>query len=82
MFTPWLTTEAVGNHSLAILKVPENYNSVKDALSDIVKEASDLKSVDIRARVHQIEYFFGGDLKFLAIVCGIKAANKIFMCVV
>ena len=54
---------------MAILKVPENYDSLKDGLSDIVKEASDLKSIDIKARVHQIEYFLGGDLKFLDIVC-------------
>ena len=28
-----------------------------------------------------IEYFLGGDLKFLAIVCGIEAANAKYACI-
>ena len=30
---------------------------------------------------HNIEYFLGGDLKFLAIVCGIEAANAKYACI-
>ena len=70
-----------GNHLLAILKCPENYDSLKESLEDILKEASELKSVSINGRTHQIEYFLGGDLKFLALVCGIEAANGSYSCI-
>ena len=70
-----------GNHSLAIFQGPEDYNSLKTSLADIVKEASELRSIKVRGKEHEIEYFFGGDLKFLAIVCGIEAANAKYACV-
>ena len=70
-----------GNHSIAILKIPEDYDSLSDSLADIIKEASDLKSIDINGNTHKIEYFVGGDMKFLAIVCGIEAANSNYSCV-
>ena len=31
-----------GNHSLAILEVPENYDSLEKSLADILKEAEEL----------------------------------------
>lgn len=70
-----------GNHSIAILKVPEEYDSLEKALTDIVKEASELQSIEVNGHTHKIEYFLGGDLKFLALVCGIEAANGTFSCV-
>ena len=59
-----------GNHSLAIFKIAEDYNSLKLALDDILKEASELKTVQFNGNTHTIEYFLGGDMKFLALVCG------------
>lgn len=41
-------------------------------------EASELRSIKIHGK---IEYFLGGDLKFLTIVCGIEAANAKYACV-
>lgn len=70
-----------GNHSLAILQVPESYDYLSGSLEDIVVEASELKSVEINGNEHHVEYFLGGDLKFLAIVCGIQAANSKYSCV-
>ena len=70
-----------GNHSLAILQGTEDYNSFSISLSDIVKEASELQSIKINGMEHNIEYFLGGDLKFLAIVCGVEAANAKCACI-
>lgn len=50
---------ATGNHTLAILQVPEDYDHLAEALSDIAKEAISLS--------YPIEYFLGGDMKFLAL---------------
>ena len=70
-----------GNHSLAILKVQEDYDSLQKSLTDILKEARELQSIEYNGNTHRIEYFWGGDLKFLALVCGIEAANGTYSCV-
>ena len=76
-----LASSPCGNHSLAILQVPEDYDSLVGALSDIVSEAGQLTSIKINGSEHHIEFFLGGDMKFLAIVCGIDAANSKYSCV-
>ena len=76
-----LAQSVFGNHPLSIIQIPENYESLVQALSDIVDEASALQSIEINGNTHSIEYFLGGDMKFLATVCGIEAANARFSCV-
>ena len=71
-----LAQSVFGNHPLSIIQIPENYESLVQALSDIVDEASALQSIEINGNTHSIEYFLGGDMKFLATVCGIEAALK------
>lgn len=70
-----------GNHTIAILKVSENYDDLAAALQDILEEAKDLEVVTIEDRVFKIEYFLGGDWKFLACVCGIEAATSNCACI-
>lgn len=65
-----LSCSAKGNHTVAILKVSENYDDLAAGLKDIIEEAKDLEVVTIEGKVHTIEYFLGGDWKFLAMVCG------------
>lgn len=72
---------AFGNHSIAILRVSENYEELKAGLEDIIKEAEDLEVVTMRGKVYSIQFFLGGDLKFLAAVCGIEAANSEHACI-
>ena len=76
-----LASSPTGNHSIAIMQVPENYDSLSSCLTDIVKEASELKSVTVGENEHTIEYFLGGDMKFLAVVCGIDNATAKFSCI-
>lgn len=59
--------------------MPEDYDSLSEALADIIREASE--SIKVKGREHPIEYFLGGDMKFLAIACGIEAANSNYSCV-
>ena len=73
-----LAQSSSGNHSLAILRVPEKYDSLSKALRDISDEASNLQSVTINEVSHTIEYYLGGDMKFLA--CGIDAATSEHAC--
>ena len=50
------------------------------ALRDIAKEASDLHSITLNGIPHAIEYFLGGDMKFLSLVCDIDVANAEYPC--
>ena len=72
---------AFGNHSLAILKVSEKYEELVAGLEDICTEAKDLEVITVREKVYKIQFFLGGDLKFLAVVCGIEAANSEHACI-
>ena len=70
-----------GNHTIAILNVPEDYEKLGTALRDIIAEVETLTSISVDSEEFEIKYFLCGDLKFLAIVCGIEAANSTYACV-
>lgn len=40
-------TAIFGNHSLSIIEIPEDYDSLTGALTDIVQEASELQSIEV-----------------------------------
>lgn len=69
---------AKGNHTLAILKVSESYDNLAAA---IIEEAKDLEILTVDNKVYQVQYFLGGDWKFLALVCGIESASSNHACI-
>ena len=72
---------AVGNYSVAIMKIEETYDMLAAGLQDICSEARDIEVITIKDKVYNIKFFLGGDLKCLALACGIEAANSIYACV-
>ena len=58
-----------GNHSLTIFRKPENYESLKLVLMDII-QVSELNRIEVDGSSYGIKYYLGGDWKFLAIVTG------------
>ncbi|CAH3140038.1 unnamed protein product [Pocillopora meandrina] len=70
-----------GNYVLAILKTSENYDNLKESLSDLTQEMSKLNKVTVEGKTYNIEYFLGGDWKFLACVYGLGAANQDYACI-
>ena len=70
-----------GNRTVAILKVNEDYDELGAGLEDIIKEAEDLEVLTINERVLKIQFFLGGDMKFLAIVCGLESATSEHSCI-
>ena len=80
-----LTAESVaGNHTLAILKIGEDYFDLVTVFHHTIsKEIKDLSHITINGKRYMIEYSFGsgGDWKFLAVVCGLNAANAEYSCV-
>lgn len=70
-----------GNHLLAILKEPEKYDTLKTGLEDIRKEVENLKTLEHSGIQFTVNYFLGGDSKFLAIVVGIDSASSTYACI-
>ena len=70
-----------GNHVLAILKVPESYESLANAMEDIRREVCELKEIEVDANTYEIVYFLGGDWKFLALATGIDSASSKYSCI-
>ena len=75
-----IAMSARGNHTIAILNVPEDYEKLAIALRDVIAEVKTLTFITIGNKKFEIEYFLCSDLKFLAIVCGIEAANSTVWC--
>ena len=72
---------AFGNHSIAILKVSENYEDLAAGLEDVCVEAENLEVLTVKDKVYKVQFFLGGDMKFLAVVCGVEAATSEYACV-
>lgn len=72
---------AEGNHLVAVVKVPENYDSLFVALGDIRNEVEGLSKIYVGNQCFEIEWFLGGDWKFLACVCGLGAAHATRPCI-
>ena len=72
---------ANGNHTIAILKVKEDYKNIKSELSDIINEVENLKFIVFNGVHYNIDWYLGGDWKFLAMVCGIGNAISEFPCI-
>ena len=76
-----LACSSSGNHTVAILKVAEDYDDLAAGLEDIINEATDLEVLTVNEKVFKLQYFLGGDWKFLAVVCGLEAATSEYACI-
>jgi hypothetical protein len=52
----------------------ESYDEVKESLAQVVSQLSKLTEITIDDKSYNINYYLGGDLKFLACVLGLKCA--------
>ena len=69
-----------GNHYLAIFKGPEKYDILTKALAELAEETMTLSSVEVDGVWYRLQYFLGGDLKFLNVVTGIDSCCCKFSC--
>ena len=70
-----------GNHVLALINTTEDYDNIEEAVQDIADEIKFTDCLKINNLTFKIEYFLGGDWKFLAICLGLKAANAFHSCI-
>lgn len=74
-------TGTAGNHCLAIFKEPEEYDSLLAALQDIKSDVESLSTITVDGIEFAIEYYLGGDWKFLALATGIDSAASTYACI-
>ena len=65
-----------GNHVIAILKEEASYDSLQRGLEDIRNQVERLTCIEVQGITYNLEYYLGGDWKFLAIVMGIDSARS------
>ena len=70
-----------GSHILAIVKAKDDYANIRDSLIGLREEMKNLSGISVNGTNYKIEYFIGGDWKFLATVCGIGPANHNSACI-
>ena len=68
-----------GNHPLALLKEPEK--SLQRGLEDLRNEVERLTEIVVDGETYQIDYYLGGDWKFLACITGIDSARSQYACI-
>ena len=72
-----------GNHTVCIIRGPENYDSLSTSLKDVIEEITEIheSGLEIDTTTYAIHFYLGADWKFLAMACGIDAANSTHACV-
>ena len=76
-------TTASGSYSLGIFEVEkENYNQLKECLKEVVENLRPFQYLDIVGERFIVEWFLGGDLKFLSTVLGLSTNfnNSLYPC--
>ena len=73
---------ASGNYTFGIFDIDkEDYEELCLVLNDIKDQIEKLDNIEIDGEMFKIETFMGGDLKILAIIYGINAANANIPCI-
>ena len=67
---------ATGNNLVAIFYGPEKYQILKEGLQNVIAETTNLTSIQVKGKTYAIEFYLGGDLKFLNLVCGLDACSS------
>lgn len=75
---------AKGNHTIAVVKGKENYSTLQESFGDVFLEINKLnseKKIKVNDRVINLEFFLGGDYKFILLMMGLKGAMSYYACV-
>ena len=67
-----------------MFSIKESYEEIQLALNEILcnlEAISTLKEITVEGKTYPIKFYLGGDLKFLALVLGINAANSKRPCI-
>ena len=71
------------NRTVAIINGPEKYTTLKASLSQFFHEVNELISkgtITVDGQDVKLEFFLGGDMKFLLMIMGINSATADYAC--
>ncbi len=71
------------NRTVAIINGPEKYETLRESLSSLFKEINELirtGTILINDDQIKLEFFLGGDMKFLLMLLGLAAATSDYAC--
>ena len=72
-----------GNRTIAVVNGPEEYDTIKDSLSNVLNEINNLvdsKFIEVDGVTCPIEIFLGGDYKILLVIMGLSCATSDYAC--
>ena len=59
----------------------ENYEQIEASLRELLDLIKNINEIELGGNVYQVKKCFGGDLKFLALLYGLNAANSDYPCI-
>ena len=74
---------AKGNHTIAVVNGCEKYETLKVAFKDVFTEINSFieqRFINVNGQKVKLEFFLGGDYKFLVTVMGLKGATSLYAC--
>lgn len=75
---------AKGNHTISVVNGPEKYETLKESFSDVFNDINNSitnNNISIGGVDLTLEYFLGGDYKFILMMMGLKQATSNYSCV-
>ncbi|XP_031555876.1 uncharacterized protein LOC116292664 [Actinia tenebrosa] len=75
---------SAGNHTVALVVGNEDYQQLKVSLANVTRDVNNLikeGSITVEERKFNLEFFLGGDYKFLFNAMGMKAATSDNSCI-
>lgn len=71
---------AVGNYTLGISKLNEDYDGLEEPIKYIINNIKDLKKFEFKGNNYEVKFFFCSDWKFTSIVLCLYAATSNYPC--
>lgn len=75
---------SAGNHTIAIVKGKEDHECLKESLANVINDVNSLvkdRKITVDGKTVPLEFYLGGDYKFLLIAMGMKGATSNNSCI-
>lgn len=73
-----------GNYIIVVVKGKEYYNILRQLFEDVFKDINffiSKKKIEVGGKLINLEFFLGGDYKFILFVMGLKGVILYYVCV-
>jgi hypothetical protein len=74
---------AKGNHTIGVVNGKEDYETLERCFRDIFTDINELvldKKIDVDGQTINLEFFLGGDYKFILLLLGLSGATSNYAC--